>query len=404
MNKKITLCLMVILLFLAACNSGGDEVEPPANEAVSASGEPSSENNESDVDEVVEQQEPPAPTETIIEPTATPVPTEVPEEVEDPADNENQKENQMEEELINVADVNFDVSAYQSYAYSFQFELFPEGSEAASQTMTMSGAFQVDPPAQQLSLIFADGVDPSAGGMMSITVVDGVSYSVISEMDGCISVPTEGDDFDNPFEDLQTDTEEFFGGFGKIRRVQPNETINGIEAAHYVFDETTFQEQDVSFQEVTGDVYVAIDSGLVVRLAMEGKDPTGLGFSEDSSSNDRFTYLFNVSQLGEQLDITLPEGCEVADGSSGFPKPEDASQVSSIGGIETFQTGMSGDEVAAFYQDLLPAEGWSYVEDESVAIGTLLTEVYTLESEKLQILIAPNGEIVTVTLVVEPVE
>jgi hypothetical protein len=53
-------------------------------------------------------------------------------------------------------------------------------------------------------------------------------------------------------------------------RVQPDETVNGIACKHYVYESGSL-EAESGMLEAQGDVWVARDSGYVVRLTLQGR-------------------------------------------------------------------------------------------------------------------------------------
>jgi hypothetical protein len=53
-------------------------------------------------------------------------------------------------------------------------------------------------------------------------------------------------------------------------RVQPNETVNGIECEHYTYDLGNL-ETEAGMTSAQGDIWVAEDGGYVVRLTMSGQ-------------------------------------------------------------------------------------------------------------------------------------
>ncbi|MCL7451619.1 MAG: hypothetical protein M8467_01075 [Anaerolineae bacterium] len=76
-------------------------------------------------------------------------------------------------------------------------------------------------------------------------------------------------------------------------RAQPDETVNGIPCNHYVYD-TGSLEAEAGMVEAQGDVWVAQDSGYVVRLTMRGQG-TYYGIYGSSGTLDLVYDLYDAN-------------------------------------------------------------------------------------------------------------
>lgn len=133
------------------------------------------------------------------------------------------------------------------------------------------------------------------------------------------------------------------------------ETINGVEAMHYKFDERSLRQYGQG--KASGSVWVAAQGGWVVRYELEIDAPDGvLG----ESLQGKQTWTYDLTDAGSLETIDLPEGCRhvlvVIDSTPG------AQNVIRMPGYLSYTTQESRDEIKAFYEDTLVGRTWEQLE------------------------------------------
>ena len=164
------------------------------------------------------------------------------------------------------------------------------------------------------------------------------------------------------------DSEEMLGEIEGAEFVG-EETVNDVEVDHYRFDETNVQDTDSDMREVEGDVYIAQDGNYVVRMVVNGVGTMEL-FGEGAEEEGTIHVEYNVSDVGAELEIDIPEGCE--DTGSEFPMMDDATNQASFGGFTSYETSASVEEVVAFYEEEMVALGYEAAEDQFISEDTAM--------------------------------
>ncbi len=385
LNWIIILVLMLSLPALACGVFGGDEAEPTAVPAVE---EPA----------VVEESAPESDT-TASEPADTPVaePTAVEEEpaAEEPAsDNETvvaeSEAPALSSDSLNFASIN--ELPFDSYRVTMMLEFSgvkPDGEEV-TQAMNADFAYTTEPPANSMSMSFTGIAEELGTESIEMAEIEGTTYMVIPEM-GCIT--TQGDDLSgNPFADM-LNPDEFLNDL-EDAKYEGRETVNGILTHHYSFNEAAFLTADMGTDDIKdaeGHVYVAVEGGFLVRMIV---DATGkIDFFDAGVDQDGDLHIaIDLTDVDESFDIVAPAGCEAdaAGGGSEYPMLDDAADISSFGGVMSYKTSLGTDDVLAFYDDALAAEGWARDEAGSFVGGGSALVSYSREGETLTLTIGPD--------------
>jgi len=378
-NKLYWLTILVLLLgLLAACGSKNEEptAEPTTNTAAQpventaeqpAAAEPTAEPTAAE-EPTSQPTEAPAPTEVpMVEPTAVEAP---------PADNL---------ETLDFSTLT-DESQFSSFNYVFAFSTTTtnDAGEETTQTVTADIKLVKEPPASSF-VMSMDGFDAETGGIgeISMTQIGDTSYTIIPGM-GCIPSPVTADD---PFADM---TSTFSPNsmlndmdVSQVKRVQPNETINGIEVRHYTFDQnllnmTADPGQKVDFAD--GHLYIAENGGYLVKMVM---DMQGSGFSvfgeSNTDTNETVHFEYTLVSVNEPLDITLPAECDASASGSDYPMLEDASDVSSFAGIVSYHSDATLEDAVSFYETELAALGYTKDENGSFVVSGSAILVFAQE-------------------------
>lgn len=185
------------------------------------------------------------------------------------------------------------------------------------------------------------------------------------------------------------DPEEVIGGLDNLNRVLPDETVNGILCRHYTFDESSIFWTGLSYVE--GEVWIAVDGDYVVRYVMqaEGIDPT-------SQQEGYIEWEYEVRDVNTSITIEPPPSCEAAE--SDFPIMPDATNMTTMGGMVMYESASSFDDVLAFYQEQMPANGWSDTGDSFSSPGSAILS-YTQEGSTATVTLADEGGTVSVIIV-----
>ena len=131
------------------------------------------------------------------------------------------------------------------------------------------------------------------------------------------------------------------------------DTVNGIVASHYTFDESALIE--AGWTETSGEVWVASDGGYIVKYTLTGKgDEHALGEGIQGTQ----TIDYELTEPNAAAAIQLPEDCPP--GMVDAPLLTDAANVKRYPGSLTYTSATSVKEAAAFYQEQLSQAGWEW--------------------------------------------
>ncbi len=143
--------------------------------------------------------------------------------------------------------------------------------------------------------------------------------------------------------------------FGQVSgaRYVNTETVNDIRAKHYRYDEKGASL--AGFGRVTGDMWVAVDGGYVVKEVMNWEGVAG-PLAANSKAVGKGTWTFEVFDVNKPLTIKPPEAC--AKFNADLPILPDATEQSRIGPMIMYKTATKATEVVEFYQREMAKAGW----------------------------------------------
>ncbi len=87
----------------------------------------------------------------------------------------------------------------------------------------------------------------------------------------------------------------------QAQRVKPDETINGIECKHYVYDVSNV-EGEMGMTSAQGDIWVAKDGGYVVRLTMNGHGT----YYDTYSASGTLNLVYDLYDVNAPITISPP--------------------------------------------------------------------------------------------------
>lgn len=202
------------------------------------------------------------------------------------------------------------------------------------------------PDASEIVFTMTGDAVGDLGETMIITQIEDAFYAVLPPQP-CITLSGQSG-FENPF-GLFLDT----GGFltEDAQRVLPDETINGVDSAHFVLNEQNLLDWEV-YEIYEADLYIAKDGGYVTRLRILGRGVNNVLNSNASQEGDIFYELNFIPEAVPAIQV--PEGCtDATEINTQFPVLDDATAVQSAPGLFSYETQYSFEEVIDFYKETL---------------------------------------------------
>ena len=164
-----------------------------------------------------------------------------------------------------------------------------------------------------------------------------------------------------------------------------NETVNGVKARHYKYDEKGVALFGAA--KVAGDIWVAIDGEFVVKETVSWSGAAGL-FGSSSTSKGDGKWNWELSDVNQPVTITAPENCGGA--ASDLPVMKDATDTAHFGDTLTYKSPSKLADVAAFYQKEMPAAGWKLNGEPQVTDEFAQME-FTKDSQTAQVMLSVDN-------------
>ena len=396
MKKEIRwIFLFALLLGLStmACGLfGGDEAEETTAEEAPAEAQ----------EAVEDEPESPAAAEEDAEPTEEPTPVPEPTATAEAEPTATPAEAASEEssgELPDLSNISAGLEEYNSYraTVNMTFESTEEGGSSAG--LVLETAVVQEPPASSATIAVSGDMVEEAGGFESMTFaeVGDASYALIPGL-GCVTGGAgEMGSMDQFTEIFSTD--EILGEISGAEFVG-EETINGVAADHYTFDESDVEDAEGDLQELEGHIYVAQDGNYVTRMVFEGVGAVDL-FDEGTDEVGTLVLEFNVTDVGAEFEIELPEGCE--ESGAQYPTFEGAADLTSFAGFTSYTVEADLEDVVTFYEDEMAALGYEQPEGEQIfSEGSAILSFTGEEMDPVSVIINQDGEgTVSVTITSE---
>ena len=243
-----------------------------------------------------------------------------------------------------------DLSALNSYRvhYTFNWESTRDSQKEAG-FWDIWGQFVRQPPARRLAW-----TGTGTGGAKQELVQVGKDIYMNTGSDWVAMMSSQMDIFmDNPL--LVSPLHLMLGTQGKV--VRKNVIINRISANHYVLDESTLKTAPGLgvISKAKADVWVSPEFNVVVRyVAHYNAQDLAIGGGEEGTLD----LTFDLMDINQPIAITAPEGVKPAVPED-IPILEDVADMSAFSGMITYSSTKSVEEVVAFYDAQMPAQGWS---------------------------------------------
>lgn len=135
-----------------------------------------------------------------------------------------------------------------------------------------------------------------------------------------------------------------------------SETLNGVQAAHYTFDERALTEAGLN--KSTGELWLASAGGYVLRFHLT---TTGDASYFGEGIAGALTYDYQLNETNQSLAIELPADCPP--GLVNAPMLPDAANIQSLPGLLEYDSATSVPDAVAFYQQQLATLGWQALSD-----------------------------------------
>ncbi|GAB4478991.1 MAG: hypothetical protein Kow00124_24060 [Anaerolineae bacterium] len=217
-----------------------------------------------------------------------------------------------------------------------------------------------------------EGVDPAIDlGDVTLTLLGDTQYMTgpgVGEA-GCLIAPAGVDleaSFPLPDDFLAP------GVIGPALREAGQETVAGLMGTRYTAGGALGE-----FSDVTAEIVIAEESGAVLRYDFSGQvAETRFAGGEVG----RLTWRFEVTSAAPAA-LAVPAECVIA-----YPIPEDAADLVRLPGLILFESPRGREEVVAYYQQTLAAQGWE-----------VFAQPVT-ENETTVLSYAQGGEIITISI------
>ena len=275
------------------------------------------------------------------------------------------------------------LAALKSYKSTFTVKFV--GKDAQGQPV--NGSFETreeftqEPRAQRIAFTstgFSEELPNQSGTFEMITIGD-TSYMVTQDNDGkrsCIS--TSSAESTQPQQGLFSP--DMLGGVSGAKYVK-TETVNGINAKHYAWQEGGLF--GLGFTSGKGDVWVAVDGNYVVKYTAEA---TGKGTLFGSTSEEgTITVEYNLTEVNGSFQIEPPADCEAP--ATDIPIMADASDKSTFGEMVSYTSASALADVVEFYKREMPNNGWQPSGEPTEMEGLAMLE-FTKDNRQAQVMIS----------------
>ncbi|RLC79492.1 MAG: hypothetical protein DRI61_07790, partial [Chloroflexi bacterium] len=293
-----------------------------------------------------------------------------------------------EEEVPELESITSGLDKLDSYRinWNMSFEGKDEEGNPVQWTLQWQEEYTKEPPARRITMQ-GSGLGMEETGSIQLIQIEDKTYMIIPGQ-GCLTTEAAEEDV---FKELITPDE--FGGISGGQFVGV-ETINGVKAKHYSFDEKALG-MGLEFVRAKGDIWVAPE-GYVIKyvLEAEGKEEV---FGKGAEGKLRWDY--EVVDINEPFTIEVPEECAQLVPED-IPILPDAAELSSFMGMTSYSTEKPFVEVVKFYKDEMAAKGWKQAEG-SMETENMAMFNYTKDNRSVTIMISPQEGKVQVTIQVQ---
>jgi len=272
-----------------------------------------------------------------------------------------------------------------------KWETLDEPKEEGS--MEMLGEYVKDPAAQRFVMSSTGTAPEDTGTMEYIQIGDTAWMNMGEEMGGWMQ--TSADESDMIFGQGLFDFAEgdIPGGLEGARRVG-DETVNGIPCRHYVFDETmplmAMGQGELELEKANGEIWISAKDGFTVKYTLDAEGK-GLMGEEEEDRPEHLSMEYEVYDINANIVIEPPSGAETGMPED-IPLMDDAKVDMAMEGMMMYSTASSVEDVVAFYQDQMPANGWTEDPDAAYSMEGMAGLEFTKEGRTASLMITYDEE------------
>jgi len=241
--------------------------------------------------------------------------------------------------------------------------------------------YRSDPEARHLSMQTPDSNDSTKTNAFEMWQIGDTTYMKSGEDGECISFSSEGSE-----QDIQKSgfSPSMLGSIQDAKYVGLD-TVNGIPTKHYTYDSKAAAL--TALGEVTGETWIAIDGGYVVKDSVRWNGGRGFFGLGSSTASGEGSWTWELSDVNQPIEIKPPEGC--GGSALDLPMMPDASEKSRFGNMTTYKTAGKPADVATFYNDELAADGWK-PEGEPTDMGAAVILNFAKDDQTLNVMITAS--------------
>jgi hypothetical protein len=161
------------------------------------------------------------------------------------------------------------------------------------------------------------------------------------------------------------------------------DTVNGVAANHYTFDERAQGALDIA--ESTGEIWIASDGGYLVRYALVttgGADYFGEGIE------GTLTWDYELDDVNQPLVIEVPDDCPA--GMLDVPVLSNAADVLELPGYTSYTTPSGMEDAITFYEEQVAALGGQPANPPTITENTALFG-FTLNDQPILLIVSSDS-------------
>lgn len=174
-----------------------------------------------------------------------------------------------------------------------------------------------------------------------------------------------------------------------------SETVNGVAANHYTFDERAFGQLEVA--KSTGEMWVSSEGGYILRYLLTTKGNADY-FGEGIEGT--LTWDYELTGIDTPIAFELPADCPA--GMLDVPLLPDATNVLSMPGMLTYDTASSIADTLTFHQEQVSSLGWTPVGEPTITETSALL-IFTRDDQNLTVIVTTDSGVTTVTILLEKI-
>jgi hypothetical protein len=262
---------------------------------------------------------------------------------------------------------------------------------AYSATLTVSFDGTRDGQAEQWSHTHTLTVSSDPPGRMLTIAASGSPED--AELDGTTMIEMNGVSYERSADGPCTANAAIEGGDPTLADLAPalpgvigadeagTETVSGIEANHYTFDQRAIGMEGLA--EASGEVWVAADGGYVLRYTLTEQGDANY-FGEGTEGTVTWDYTLDPSA---PATIAIPDDCPA--GLIDAPVMDDAQNTQQLPSVTMFETPSDAAAVLTFYSQQLPALGWTQ-QGEPVVTDVMTLATFLQGDQQLSLIITPT--------------